>query len=546
MHDSFVLIAEPVFLLLMAGVALIATLRLVPKAEGPGRFDLIVFLWSSIWWSGCSLAENLPISPQARLVFGNLAWLGITITPLSACFLLWSSSFGNRRRVSAPWRLAMILSGIAVCLVAFLNPWQSMYAQIIAAPDNIGPLQYIHGAFFFWVVGLIYIVVLVTMLVTAWAQIRLPRRRRMTHAGIILGISVPLITSGFYATGSLVVFGYDPTPFTFLFTAPLLAWLLAFNGLCDPLPIARRTLLEVLNDAVIILDDDRRIVELNQPARRLPGMPPQTVGVLVSALGEWGEYLGRAIRDPQKNVRIELPGDPPRYFELTATALQESAMLAGYLVFLRDVTLRQETENRLNAALAAQNVQLAKNRRLQAELHDEARIDPLTGAHNRRSLEEALPVILEAARRSRRPVSVAMIDLDHFKSINDAHGHVFGDFVLKAFAKNLSAMARKDDLLFRMGGEEFLFVLPNTDQPDAVALLECWLAGLNAGLSVEGKQLFLSFSAGVNTIPTSESDPARLVAHADRATYVAKRRGRNRVVSYEAGLQMPTAPDPVE
>jgi len=520
------------------------TLRLVPKRQGPGRFDLIVFLWSSIWWSGCSLAENLPITPASRLVFGNLAWLGISLTPISACFLLWASSFGHRRPVSAGWRLAMLSFGLVVCLAAFVNPWDTMYAQIIPAPDNAGPLRYIHGGLFFAIIGLIYIAVLATMLVTAWAQRGLSWRRRGIHAAIILGISVPLVTSVFYASGSLVVFGYDPTPFTFLFTAPLLAWLLAFNGLCDPLPIARQALLEVLGDAVIILDNEGRIVELNRAARHLSAMPPEPVGALVSSLAHWDRHIDRAIGLPRGSVAVDLPGDPPRYVEITATELRESGLLAGHLLLVRDVTMRQETENRLHAALAAQSLQLAMNLRLQAELHGEARIDPLTGAHNRRSLEEALPVILDEARDSKRPVSVAMIDLDHFKSINDEHGHVFGDFVLKAFAEKLSAMARKEDLLFRMGGEEFLFVLPDTGQQAAVELLECWLAGLKDGLMVEGKQLFLGFSAGINTIPTPESDPDLLVSHADRATYVAKRRGRNQVVRYQPGLEMPNIIQP--
>lgn len=532
MIDGFSSIPEPVALLLAAGLALIATLRLVPKRQGPGRSDLITFLWSAVWWSGCSLTENLPLPPDARLMFGNLAWFGITLAPLSACFLLWSSSFGNRRPVSARWRAAVFAVSLAVCLVAFANPGQSMYAQVIIAPDNNGPLHYLHGPFFFASVAVIYLIVLVTMLITAWAQRHLSWRRRRVHAAVMLAISVPLVTSGFYASGSLLLFAYDPTPFTFLFTAPVLAWLLTYNGLCDPLPIARRALLETLGDAVIILDNDGIIVELNQAARRLAPMPSGPMGAMVASLTHWREGMAWAIARPREAVPVTLPQDPPRYFEINATVLQESGLVAGHLLVIRDVTMRQETENRLQTALDALNVQLADNLRLQAELHGEARRDPLTGAYNRRALDETLPVILQEALHSNRPVSVAMIDLDHFKSINDEHGHVFGDSVLKAFADHLGAMSRKGDLLYRMGGEEFLSVLPGTTPQEATDVVGRWLQSLGSGLMVEGKQLFLGFSAGINTFPTLESDPTLLVAHADGATYLAKRQGRNQIVSY--------------
>jgi diguanylate cyclase (GGDEF)-like protein len=231
---------------------------------------------------------------------------------------------------------------------------------------------------------------------------------------------------------------------------------------------------------------------------------------------------------------------------MTATVLEDSGVVAGHLLLLRDMTLRQETENRLQAALDALNLQLADNLRLQAELHGEARRDPLTGAYNRRALEESLPAILFEAAQTKRPVSVAMIDLDHFKSINDKYGHVFGDSVLKAFAGHLTAMSRKNDLLYRMGGEEFLSVLPGTTPQEASEVVGRWLASLSGGLTVEGMQLFLGFSAGINTVPTLEADPALLVAHADIATYLAKRRGRNQIVCYSPDAELKQATGPAK
>ena len=530
--DSLLYVPGSAFLLLAAAVALAVTLKLVPRREGPGRRDLIGFLWATVWWSACSMIENLPLPADYRLVFGNLAWFGITLAPLLACFLLWTCTFGRRRPVPGWLRASAVAASAGVCLVAFVNPAQSMYQQIVVSADNNGPLHYIHGLFFYLTVSLIYLIVLLTMAITAWAQRKLSARRRRIHLGVVLAIAVPLIASACYASGALLVFAYDPTPFTFLFTAPVIAWLLAYNDLCDPLPIARRALLDVLSDSVLILDNDGRIVDLNQAAKDLAQMPQKPLGTLLSTLPYWQQAVTASIAQPREAVALRLPLDPPKYFEVTTTLLEDSGVVAGYLLLVRDMTQRQETENRLQATLDALNAQLADNLLLQADLHGQARRDPLTGFYNRRALEETLPLILNDALHHQRPVSVAMIDLDHFKEINDNHGHVFGDSVLTAFARHLSQMSRKNDLLYRMGGEEFLAVLPDTTPQEATDVVNRWLESCRRGVMVEGQQLLIAFSAGINAIPTLESNPAMLVAHADSATYLAKRRGRNRVVCY--------------
>jgi diguanylate cyclase (GGDEF)-like protein len=531
--DSFSSIPGSAFLLLASVVALVVTLRLVPRREGPGRRDLMGFLWATAWWSGCSMLENLPLPADYRLVFGNLAWFSITLAPLLACLLLWSSTFGNRRLAPISLRVTVFALSLGVCLTAFINPAQSMYQQVIASADNNGPLHYVHGLFFYLTVSAIYLIVLLTMAITTWAQRKLPARRRRVHVGVIIAIGVPLIASACYASGALLLFAYDPTPFTFLFTAPVLAWLLAYNDLCDPLPIARRALLDVLNDAVIILDTDRRIVDLNQAGRDLPQMPKQPLGVMFSTLAYWQSTVNASIDLPRQAVSTHLPLDPPRYFEMTTTVLEDAGMLAGYLLVVRDMTLRQQIENRLQATLDALNTQLADNLLLQADLHEQARRDPLTRLYNRRALEELLPSILSESMRVQRPVSVAMIDLDHFKSINDNHGHVFGDSVLRAFAEHLTQLSRKRDLMYRVGGEEFLAILPDTTAAEAAEVVGRWLESCRRGLLVEGQVLSVAFSAGINTVPTLESNPAMLVAHADSATYLAKHLGRNQIVCYD-------------
>lgn len=153
----------------------------------------------------------------------------------------------------------------------------------------------------------------------------------------------------------------------------------------------------------------------------------------------------------------------------------------------------------------------------------EAATDPLTGAANRRSGEALL------AELSRQPGSfvLAMIDIDHFKNINDAHGHEVGDRVLKMFVDVITGCIRREDELCRYGGEEFLLILPRADLETAVTTLQRVRDALPAACGTAGVPVF-TFSAGVSD--SRDADPAMQMRSADAALYRAKQAGRDRVV----------------
>ena len=160
-----------------------------------------------------------------------------------------------------------------------------------------------------------------------------------------------------------------------------------------------------------------------------------------------------------------------------------------------------------------------------------AEIDELTGAFNRRSIMRKLDDEISRARRLVHPCSVALIDLDWFKRINDAFGHPAGDEVLRTFAISAFANIRGIDAFGRYGGEEFLLVLPETPHDDAERMLNrlrIIIAELDWSALAPGMPL--SISAGVATLQPNES-PDSLLARADAALYAAKRNGRNRIAS---------------
>jgi diguanylate cyclase (GGDEF)-like protein len=182
----------------------------------------------------------------------------------------------------------------------------------------------------------------------------------------------------------------------------------------------------------------------------------------------------------------------------------------------------------LNRALEAK---VAETELLHAQLRDQALRDPLTGLHNRRYLFEVGPGLVELARRQRATLSVVLLDLDHFKRINDSHGHAAGDEALRRTAALLARELRRSDVLCRHGGEEFVIVMPDVDTATAHATMQRLLAELRAEVIVHRQRRLpaCSFSAGVATFPAHGDTLEQLLGRADKALYAAKSGGRSRV-----------------
>jgi two-component system cell cycle response regulator len=173
---------------------------------------------------------------------------------------------------------------------------------------------------------------------------------------------------------------------------------------------------------------------------------------------------------------------------------------------------------------------------VEAQYHEEIYrmtiIDGLTQAHVKRYLLEALEKEIIRARRHARDLSFLMFDIDHFKKINDFHGHLAGDFVLKELARIVHGRIRRDEVFARYGGEEFAIVLPETNLEGASALAE-WLREKveSARFIFQNEQIHVTISIGVTMLQESFKTSLDLIQSADTKLYEAKRGGRNRVVA---------------
>ena len=168
--------------------------------------------------------------------------------------------------------------------------------------------------------------------------------------------------------------------------------------------------------------------------------------------------------------------------------------------------------------------------RLNQELERQATLDALTGIANRRTLNHVAERAIGAARRHRRALAVLLIDADHFKRINDAYGHEVGDAALQRIAATLQCELRAEDVLARLGGEEFVAVLPDSDEASALRSAERLRAAVEADeFLIQQRRVPLQVSIGVAQLESGD-DFAALLRRADQAMYAAKRLGRNRVV----------------
>ncbi|MDO8447231.1 MAG: diguanylate cyclase [Rhodoferax sp.] len=225
---------------------------------------------------------------------------------------------------------------------------------------------------------------------------------------------------------------------------------------------------------------------------------------------------------------------------LCVVALLLYLLAFAHLAYLRTRMLRDTREKlrlreqTLHAANEALQRQFAEIHALQAQLSEQANRDPLTGLYNRRYLDPTLARELARCEREGQPLSLMLIDLDHFKQVNDSYGHPAGDEVLKNLAAMLNEQARAADVVCRYGGEEFLLVLPNMPAHIALVRADQWRAAFAATtVRFDKFQMQTTLSIGIATYPGHGASAEELIRHADRALYRAKSEGRDRVMLFQ-------------
>jgi len=288
-----------------------------------------------------------------------------------------------------------------------------------------------------------------------------------------------------------------------------------------------RSLVTALSEGVVLLDFQGTVQASNDSAERLLGIHPGEMAQEFPSepdaeiVREDGSPFPPEMRPPQQTLRtgqpvhnemmgLRKPDGATKWLSVSAEPLFHARETRPYAVVVSfsDVTDRKVLEQ---------------------ELEHQAQTDSLTGAANRRYFQELAEKEIAQSRRYNRPLSLLMIDIDRFKSVNDNFGHAVGDLVLQEFVRMARETLREVDVIARAGGEEFAVLLPETNDQRATQVAErLRQAVADATVSVGGKAT-VRFTVSVGVVAIQDADLETSLAHADQALYRAKEQGRDRV-----------------
>lgn len=532
-------LSAPVILTLLLCVGVILLTRWVRRRRVfPGRDSFVLLHLTVLWWMGAAALEMATEVPGCKVFWAQMAWPGIVGVPTFWAVFLWQYVNSRQQALRASSIALLLVGPLLIWLLALSNPLHQLFygpgTQPIAAEQG-APIRYEHGVLFMAAAVYVYALMLFCLwlvLRAAWFSEGVHRRH---YLAFVLVTCVPWIANIGYVAFGLTLFGFDPTPFCFAFTVVAFAWLILGVRLFDLLPVARHLLVEVLPDPVLVVDDHGRVVEANPAALQLAGLQGAWKGLPLQHWPVLGEPLCQVMRNAAEPLAQLDLACGEAFFEVRLRNIERPGrggmQRLGQMIYLRDVTARHQSEANLAAALALSEERLSTISELHEQLREQALHDPLTGLYNRRYLAEFFEREQSRALRDRLPLALALIDLDHFKRLNDSHGHLVGDEVLRAVAKHLEMNLRSTDAVFRIGGEEFLLILPGVDAVEAgqrVESLRDQLASLS--MPTQAGALQVTLSAGVALWPQHGHGLDELLQAADVALYEAKHAGRNRSV----------------
>jgi diguanylate cyclase (GGDEF)-like protein len=491
------------------------------RSEGAARL-LSAVMAASMFYLFFNTLELVDPTPSGTLFFAQVCYLCISV--LTVNWLAFSLAFSGHEKVlkSPYFRLLWLIPLITVVLV-FTNHYHHLiWKEFNFVSVSSGFLHMRVKAYgtWFWIFWLqSYLLIFSGAALIAWNSFSAPRRANLALAGALL----PLIVNMTYVLRLIPGLNKDFSPLSYALSGVFFGVSIFREKLLALPRFARGILIDKMSDGMLTLDTARQVVDFNPAAQRIFEETIQTAPKIGKPFPLLNDYIEQCKNLPEGNLlqtEITLQhGNEEVYYDLQVRPLRKlyKQDVIGYLVSLHAITEHKKL--------------LLATRQLSIE-------DPLTGVFNRRYFFERMQAQMDYLAR---PVycSILMIDIDHFKQVNDSLGHIAGDQVLQAFAQRLHALLRSSDLIGRIGGDEFIVLLPDTRLENAQRLAErlCLQVAAEPVETQDYGKCMLTISIGIAECSASGSNTLQqIIVQADQGLYQAKALGRNRVRIFDPGL----------
>lgn len=455
-------------------------------------------------------------------------YLGLATFP--TMLLLFALHFVRRKPLSKPLTALMLVVPITTILMVWTTrSHQLYYIDPHLASGEFYRVFVFERGLWYWVnfiwADLTTITAFILLLVNA---VRAPKKQKRQAVTIAAGVFLPILASVLNLFG--LIPGYiEPVSFSNAVGGLFLAFALFKLGLFELVPAARELALDSIRDAFLVLDRHGNLQDLNKATLNLPGAMELRIGSPLPEENLLAKQLSPLLTGEEKQLdfSMEFADKAIHFYHAKAYPIQTTTRRKnGTAILVNDVT---------------ETVGLVKKLNLQATT------DELTGIYNRHYLMQWGLQELERARRDGTHLGILMMDLDHFKQINDSHGHMAGDEVMTSVAACVQAGLRDGDIVGRFGGEEFLVFLPGADLPAVIQVAERLRQQIEIlTIPFEKQKITLTASFGVHAFG-GEQDISldKLLQITDRALYQAKSGGRNRVTSLTQ-TEIDAEPDTVQ
>ncbi|RMC99299.1 diguanylate cyclase [Aquitalea palustris] len=487
-------------------------------------------------WAGAAMLELSSSLLHEKIFWSKVEYLGTLSAPV--LFFLLAADYNQLDKALRLRSIAtlFVIPLLSLALAISNEKHGLIWSSYQASPSGHNLLIFNHGPLFWLLVaGYSYLMMLLASLLLLRTLHFYPPHYRGQSLILMLGAIVPWVGNLLYLSGNIPLRGLDPTPLCFAITGMVFAFDLLYLRMLYVVPIARGNAFNAMGDGIVVIDPNKTVLDINPAAANLFGKP---AAVLCGQPLQIAALLAVADQDGAHQVELNGPGSRS-ILEVRAFPIRESGVtLGGRMLVLRDISRQRRAEEALHQAYMQLKNRIDEIETLQDTLREQALHDPLTGLYNRRYLEETLSREISRAEREQQPLSFALIDLDNFKGVNDRYGHMAGDQVLCALADLLRRHCRQADIVCRLGGEEFIVVLPAADQRNSWMRLELLRRRFSdLRYRVEGVEFSSTFSCGIACYPSDGNSFSKLYQLADMALYEAKAHGKNQVRLHGNPLQ---------